>query len=241
MKNKVTQHIPNFITSLNILAGSAAIVSFFNLDFKAGLIFFVLALIFDFLDGFAARALKAYSELGKQLDSIADMISFGFLPGLVMFILLKESDSYYDMHALIRSIVPYLGFVVTVFSGIRLAKFNIDTEQTENFKGLATPANTLMIIALPLIEKNYQWTEPVLNNIYLLIIFIGLSSFMLISRIEMFSLKFKSFSWSENRHRFIFLIISIVLLILFQFYAFTPIILVYIVYSILLDQFASKA
>ncbi|RZK73966.1 MAG: CDP-diacylglycerol--serine O-phosphatidyltransferase, partial [Pedobacter sp.] len=134
------KHIPNAITCANLFSGCIGIVYAFNGDLKTVAFFVILSGIFDFFDGFVARLLKVKSEIGKELDSLADVISFGFLPGVIVFQLLNIENSGY---------LPYLAFLIPVFSAYRLAKFNLDTRQTEEFIGLNTPMNTFFIISLP--------------------------------------------------------------------------------------------
>lgn len=223
------RHIPNLITCLNLFTGCIASVFAFNGDLETAAYLILLAAAFDFMDGLAARALKAYSEIGKQLDSLADMVSFGFIPGLFVFKMLNMS--------LVENGLPlylsYLGFIITVFSGLRLAKFNIDTRQSENFIGLATPANTLFFISLPFLNGSGIELLSILSN-PLVIIFLSIGmSFMLVSEISLFSFKFKSTSLSKNIHRYLLLLISLILIIFFKFAAIPIIIVIYILLSII--------
>ena len=142
------KHIPNAITCANLFSGCIGIVFAFKGEQEVAAYFVLLSGLFDFFDGMVARLLNVKSEIGKQLDSLADMVSFGFLPGVVMFQLLMLSD-YSSAY------LPYLGFLITVFSALRLAKFNIDERQTEDFIGLNTPKNTLFIVSLPFIAHDY--------------------------------------------------------------------------------------
>jgi CDP-diacylglycerol--serine O-phosphatidyltransferase len=209
------KHIPNFITCLNLFTGCVAAVYAFNGELETAAYLVLLAAAFDFMDGLAARALKAYSEVGKQLDSLADMVSFGFIPGLFVFKMLPAEYAY-------------VGFIITVFSAIRLAKFNIDTRQSENFIGLATPANTLFFISLPFLPMT-------INPILLVILSIGFS-LMLVSEIPLFSLKFKSMDFNLNIHRYLLIILSLILIIFFKFAAVPMIIVIYILLSIIFKK-----
>lgn len=209
------KHIPNFITCLNLFTGCVAAVYAFNGELETSAYFVLLSAAFDFMDGLAARALKAYSEIGKQLDSLADMVSFGFIPGLFVYKMLPAEYAY-------------VGFIITVFSALRLAKFNIDTRQSENFIGLATPANTLFFISLPFLPI-------VLNPILLVILSIGFS-LMLVSEIPLFSLKFKSMDFTMNIHRYLLIILSLILIIFFKFAAVPMIIVIYILLSIIFKK-----
>ena len=215
------KHIPNFITALNLFSGCIAAVYAFNGELQIAAYFILLAALFDFMDGLAARALKAYSEIGKQLDSLADMVSFGFIPGLFVFKMLSESlpVSGFPIY------LSYIGFVITVFSAFRLAKFNIDTRQSENFIGLATPANTLFFISLPFLSTPIS---PVL-----LMILTFVFSILLVSELPLFSFKFKSLSFNANIHRYLLIILSLILIIFFKFAAIPMIIVGYILLSII--------
>lgn len=215
------KHIPNFITALNLFSGCIAAVYAFNGELQIAAYFILLAALFDFMDGLAARALNAYSEIGKQLDSLADMVSFGFIPGLFVFKMLSESlpVSGFPIY------LSYIGFVITVFSAFRLAKFNIDTRQSENFIGLATPANTLFFISLPFLSTPIS---PVLLMI-LTIVF----SILLVSELPLFSFKFKNLGFNANIHRYLLIILSLILIIFFKFAAIPMIIVGYILLSII--------
>ncbi len=185
--------------------------------------FVILSGIFDFFDGMAARFLSVKSSIGKELDSLADMVSFGFLPGVIMFQLLQLSD--YSSEYL-----PYLGFLITIFSALRLAKFNIDERQTEDFIGLNTPMNTLFICSLAFIAKDYP---QIIGSSLLLIGITVLTSFLLVSEIRIFSLKFSDLSWKHNKIKFIFLILSAILIIFLQFAAIPFVLILYIGMSVL--------
>lgn len=219
----IKKHIPNAITCANLFSGCIGIVYAFNGSLETAAYFVLLSGIFDFFDGFAARLLNVKSNIGKDLDSLADMVSFGFLPGVVMYQLLSQSD-YASPY------LPYLGFIITVFSALRLAKFNNDTRQTEDFIGLNTPMNTLFIVSLPFIQKDYP---SVINSTVLLIGLTALLSWLLISEIKIFSLKFSSKSWAQNKIKYIFLIISALLLPFLKFAAVPFILILYIGLSIL--------
>lgn len=214
------KHIPNFITSLNLLSGCIAIYFAFRGNYPVVLILILIAAVFDFLDGFAARLLKAYSPMGKQLDSLADVISFGLAPGVVVFSLLSQSESPFW--------VACAGFIIPVFSALRLAKFNIDERQTSSFIGLPTPANAIFWVGL-----GYSFSSYLITNNWIVLVLIVLFSGMLVSEIPMFSLKFKSLKWKPNQLQYLFLLVSIILLAAFQFDAFAPIIAWYIVLSVI--------
>lgn len=217
------KHIPNAITCANLFSGCIGIVFAFKGDLQTAAYFVVLSGIFDFFDGMVARLLNVKSKIGKDLDSLADMVSFGFLPGVIMFQLLKVSD-YSSAY------LPYLGFLITVFSALRLAKFNNDARQTENFIGLNTPMNTLFICSLPFIAVDYP---GVIGSTILLIAIIAITSYLLVSEIKIFSLKFSNYSWTKNSYKFIFLILSAVLIAMLKFAAIPFVLVIYISLSIL--------
>jgi CDP-diacylglycerol--serine O-phosphatidyltransferase len=217
------RHIPNAITCANLLSGCIGIVYAFNGALETAAYFVLLSGIFDFFDGFAARLLHVKSDIGKELDSLADVISFGFLPGVVMFQLLSQSDFS-------SPYLPYFGFVITAFSALRLAKFNIDTRQTEDFIGLNTPMNTLFIVSLPFIQKDYP---EIIGSAPLLVGLIVLVSWLLVSEIKIFSLKFSSTSWAQNKIKYIFLILSVLLVAVLKFAAVPLILVMYIGLSVL--------
>ncbi|RDC58275.1 CDP-diacylglycerol--serine O-phosphatidyltransferase [Pedobacter chinensis] len=217
------RHIPNAITCANLFSGCIGIVFAFKGDLQAAAYFVILSGIFDFFDGMIARLLNVKSAIGKDLDSLADMVSFGFLPGIIMFQLLKVSD--YSSEYL-----PYFAFLITVFSALRLAKFNNDERQTEDFIGLNTPMNTLFICSLPYIAKDYP---QVIGSSILLLAITAITSFLLVSEIKIFSLKFNDLSWAKNKIKFIFLILSAILIAVLQFAAIPFVLVLYIALSIL--------
>ena len=180
-----------------------------------------IACLFDFLDGFATRILKVSSPIGKELDSLADMVSFGLLPSVVVYKMLVAAGA--------PEYIPYLAFSIAVFSALRLAIFNLDERQADSFRGLPTPANALLITALPLLTGDVATLLQVYWVLCLIIVF---SSYLLVSGIELFALKFKNFSWQENKIRFTFLMLSVLLLATLQLAAIPVIILLYIALSL---------
>ncbi len=231
------KYIPNFITSLNIVAGTISIIlSFEGYPMGAGFFIFAAA-IFDFLDGFFARLLKVYSELGKQLDSLADLISFGLAPGFIVYnlfrsCLLMEKLEFENIE-IYKLFVLSVAILIPLASAFRLAKFNIDTKQTSSFLGLPTPANAIFFASLPIILglKFDLLTYGIILNLKVLIPLVIIFSFLLVSRIPMFSLKFKNYAFKNNILRYSFLIISMLLIILLRFYALPFIIIFYILLS----------
>ncbi len=195
--------------------------------YDVSLMLIIVAAVCDFFDGFAARLLKQQSPLGVQLDSLADDISFGLAPAIVMYDLFCHSTSYYALPEEIMSWLGYLCFIVAAFSALRLAKFNIDTTQATEFEGLPTPANALMLMSLAALALN---GDVVLYQEHILIISVA-ASFLLISPIRMFSLKFKSFKFADNKLRYGFILASLLLIIFLTKYSVVAIIVLYIVLS----------
>jgi len=215
------KHLPNFLTCCNLICGCLGLILLWE-DPQIETAYFVwAACLFDFFDGFAARMLKVSSPIGKELDSMADMVSFGALPSLFMYKLLQfESPVDY---------LPYVALLIAVCSALRLAIFNIDETQSDSFKGLPTPANALFLTGLPFLD--YSFFDFVFNPIALVIIVV-LFSLLLVSRFELFALKFKNFSWADNKIRFTFLLLSVLLLAVFQFAAIPLIIILYLAGSL---------
>lgn len=242
------RHIPNLITLLNVFCGCVASVFAVLNQLELAAFFVFLGIIFDFFDGFAARILDVKSELGLQLDSLADMITSGLVPGIVMFQLLamsmsggwnvdfsSEFSGSMVWSGIKMSLLPFIGFLITMASAYRLAKFNIDENQTASFIGLPTPANALLILSLPLIllYQNNDFLNSIILNQWFLIAITIVSAFLLNSKIELFALKFKNWSFQDNALRYIFIIVSLVLLITLKFLAVPVIIMFYILSSII--------
>ncbi len=225
---RLVLHIPNIITCLNLFSGCVAIFLAFKGNDQGALIAISLSVVFDFFDGFVARMFKAYSPMGKELDSLADVVSFGMAPGAIVFSLLSETN--------INEWLPYLAFLIPVFSGLRLAKFNIDDRQSDSFLGLPVPANAIFWSGIV-----YSFSPFLVNNIWILLLLLGLFCFFLVSEIPMFALKFKNYSFKNNQIQYLFLLVTIVLLAVFQLNAFAPIIAWYILLSILLSVLKKKS
>jgi CDP-diacylglycerol--serine O-phosphatidyltransferase len=224
------KHIPNAITCLNLFCGCIGIVLAFsdNLLYSCYAIFF--AAVFDFLDGLAARLLKAYSDLGKELDSLADVVSFGVLPSVIVYQLFLISPTVGD-------ISPYLNFsafLISIGSALRLAKFNLDTRQAINFIGLPTPANALLIASLPLTltDSGTSFSNYILNA-YFLTFFSGASAFLLLIELPLISLKFNDLTIGANIYRYILIFSGLLLLLILKFAAIPFIIVLYILLSII--------
>lgn len=246
-KMEIKKHIPNAITLLNLLSGCIAVIFAVQGHLVLAGLFVIIGIGFDFFDGFAARTLKVQSELGLQLDSLADMVTSGLVPGIVMFKLMTQvfGKPFYVIPDQISwtsfwmsidiSYLSLLGLLITLASAYRLAKFNIDTRQTSSFIGLPTPANTLLIISLPLILR-YQsesWVISLLLSPWFLISLTMISCYLLNAEIPLFSLKFKNLGFAENKIRYAFLVLAIILIIFLHFFAIPFVIVAYVLLSIL--------
>ena len=239
MPIKIKKHIPNTITSLNLLSGCVSI----TLAFEGYILFAVymvfLAAIFDFLDGMSARLLKSYSVVGKELDSLADVVSFGVAPSVIIFHMMKISlfETVHlppvEMLSFREIILLFIPFFIAILSGVRLAKFNVDERQTENFIGLAVPANAMFFVSLYLVSivTTNNNLISLLKNEYVLSVIIVLFSLLLVAEFPMFSLKFKSLGLKGNKIRYIFIVLSAILLISLHTIAIPLIILLYILLS----------
>ena len=229
------KHIPNSITLLNLFSGCIALVFAFHQDFKMAFFFVCLGIFLDFFDGFFARLLKVSGPLGLQLDSLADMVTSGLVPGYVMFFLLSNSQHEISTHFM----MPFLGFIITMGSCYRLAVFNIDTRQTNSFIGLPTPANALFILSLPLVLKysDSLIVLEILTNQWVLLAITLFSAYILNAEIPLFSLKIKKFSLKDNALQIVFLFLSFLLLIFFQYAGIPLIIIGYVLLSIVSNKF----
>ncbi len=216
MKN----HIPNAITCLNLFSGCVGIVFAFNGQLEWASAAILISAVFDFFDGMIARLLKAYSEIGKELDSLADMVSFGVLPSVIIFQLFQQAPLIEPLHPYL----DYSAFLIAVFSGLRLAKFNIDHRQTENFIGLPTPANAK--------EGSFFLASYIMNPFFLFIFSLGMG-LLLVSEIPLMSLKFKNLDFNQNIYRYSLLAISLICIVFFKFAAVPIIIFIYIILSII--------
>ncbi|HEY4787173.1 MAG TPA: CDP-alcohol phosphatidyltransferase family protein [Bacteroidales bacterium] len=234
-----TSHIPNLITSLNLLAGCISIVFTFHDQVLIASILIFVAGIFDFFDGLVARALKAYSDIGKMLDSLADIVSFGVAPSAILFnylnISLHPGNPGFDLNSnnWMDYLIPCIAFLIAIFSAIRLAKFTIDERQTAFFIGVPTPANAFVIASLPFILQGNLMAQSILLKIYILVPLILVLSLLLVSEIPMISLKFKNLTYKDNKSRFILVISSLLLLILLRIKAFPIIFLLYLIISLI--------
>ena len=223
------RHIPNALTIGNLLCGCLGLISTFG-NYPIEPAYFIwAACVFDFFDGFAARLLNVSSPIGKELDSLADMVSFGVLPAMIMYQWIDLSGG--------MSWLPYVALMIAAFSALRLAVFNVDVRQADSFIGVPTPANALLITSLPFLPgplKEVVFTTPVLTGITVIF------SLLLVAPFELFALKFKDFSWNNNKLRFTFLALSVFLLILLKAGSLAFIILSYILISLVSRMHSGK-
>jgi len=227
---KLLRHLPNALTCGNLLCGSLGILWVTKNPVEQAAYFVWAACAFDFLDGFAARMLHVSSPIGKELDSLADMVSFGLLPSIALYSMI---GSTMDIHPLLS----FVAFLITIFSALRLAKFNIDENQKDSFIGVPTPATALFITSLPFLPEPFH---QVMDSGAALVALAILFSFLLVSSFELFALKFKNFSWADNRIRFTFTLVAVLLLAGWQAGAIPLIILFYIAISLVSRVLGSR-
>ncbi len=235
----IQKHIPNAITLMNLFCGCIAVVFALNNDFEMAFYWVSLGIFLDFFDGFFARLFQVSSPLGLQLDSLADMVTSGVVPGIVMYQLMGSSSSFPQWGWAMES-WPFLGFLITLGSCYRLANFNIDTRQTDSFIGLPTPANALFILSLPLVIEfsNSFFILELLTNPSILLVITLLSVYMLNAEIPLFSLKIKKFSFKENALQFSFLGASLLLLVFFKYLGIPLVIVLYVLLSVANNAFS---
>ncbi|MCD8193790.1 MAG: CDP-alcohol phosphatidyltransferase family protein [Tannerellaceae bacterium] len=227
---KIGKYVPNTITCLNLVAGCIATVVAVEGNIGLALSWIIVAAVLDFFDGFAARLLKAYSPIGKDLDSLADMVSFGVAPGMILFTLLRQAVVVFEAGT-VFSYLPYLAFMIPAFSALRLAKFNIDTRQTTSFIGLPVPAHTLLWAAAGYtVQPFITGHEGIFIVVSLVCAF--LTSLLMVAEIPMFSLKIKSLAWKGNELRYILVVSSLLFIIVFGIPGIAGAILLYILLSI---------
>jgi CDP-diacylglycerol--serine O-phosphatidyltransferase len=250
------KHIPNLLTLGNLLCGTIATILAVQGDFVTAGLFVVIGIFLDFFDGFAARLLNVSGELGKQLDSLADMVTSGVVPGIIMFNLLYQS-SFKNLNTqfidegispiimsndYIFSWISYIGLLLTLGAGYRLAKFNIDTRQSESFIGLPTPAMSLFVISLPLIQEyaTNAWVQNLISNNYFLIAVTLVLTYLMNAEIPLFSLKFKEYSLKNNLVKYFFLVTSLLLIVILNFISIPIIIILYVLLSVAQEFYSRK-
>jgi CDP-diacylglycerol--serine O-phosphatidyltransferase len=244
----IKKQIPNLFTLLNLLSGLIAVILALTDKLVEAAFFVMLGIFFDFFDGFFARMFKVSGEMGKQLDSLADMVTSGVAPGLVMFQMLMmstkhqwfmnyncEVDSWQSFGQVEWNYLPFLGLLIPLASAYRLAKFNIDERQTSSFIGLPTPAMSLFVVSLPLIliSSDIEFVSDLIQNKYVLIGITLVGSYLLNAEIPLFSLKFKDYSWKNNVAKYVFLILSVVLIVVLKTVSIPVIIILYVLISII--------
>ncbi|HEY4326240.1 MAG TPA: CDP-diacylglycerol--serine O-phosphatidyltransferase [Mucilaginibacter sp.] len=238
MKKRFTKHFPNVITCANLFSGCVGIVLAFKGELIAASYAIFLSAIFDFFDGLASRVLKSFSGIGKDLDSLADMVSFGVLPAVIMYQLFLQAHQIDD----VSSWLNFIAFMIPVFSALRLAKFNVDTRQAENFIGLPTPANAILIASFPIIiSHSNRFYMPGLLNPFVLSGLVVVMCSLLVIELPMMSLKFKNSDFNENIYRYLLLLFSAILILFFKFAAVPVIILIYIALSVIQFKIVHEA
>ena len=245
---QIKKHIPNAITLLNLSTGLLAIIAIFRGYFDEAFIFVCLGIFLDFWDGFLARKFNVAGPLGVQLDSLADMVTCGVVPGLMMFRLFEDIQQTQPEYMLTEEtfymgFVPYLGFLITIASCYRLANFNIDTRQTDSFIGLPTPANALVIMSIPMIQyaNDFEMLTAILYNPYVLLVITLISAYILNAEIPLFSLKIKEFTWAKYKMQILFLIGSLLSFFILGFVAIPLIIISYVLISVISNKMIAKA
>ena len=231
------KHIPNTITCCNLICGCIATGFALKGDFSMAMTFIVMGAVFDFFDGFMARLLHVSSAIGKELDSLADCITFGFAPAAIVSALLRLAPLPVTNETF-AMVFPYVAFLIAAFSAIRLAKFNLDERQSTTFYGLPTPANALFWSALAL--GTHEWVSETSWSVYLLLLGIACSSWILVADIPMFALKFKDYSFAHNKLRYGFIIASAALLLFAGWTGFSVVILLYILTSLVANAVAKQ-
>ncbi len=231
------KYIPNLITLLNLTTGLIAILFATQNQLEHAAYFVFFGIFLDFFDGFIARILDRESEIGVQLDSLADMVTSGVVPGIVMFQLLHKSDADWEMIDYLSNFkeinyLPFLALIIPLAAAYRLAKFNVDDRQDHDFIGLPTPAMTLFVISLPLISiYGKEWAVNMVNGTYFLVVTTILGSILMNSELSLFSLKFSNFSFKDNLVKYLFLILALLLIVLLKISAIPIIIILYIILS----------
>ena len=232
MANIIVRNIPNSITCCNLISGCIATYNAFLGDIRMALLWIIVGAVFDFFDGMSARLLKVSSPIGKELDSLADDITFGFAPSAIIFYELSIME-YPSELLMLKPYLPYFAFVMAAYSALRLSKFNLDERQSLGFIGLPTPANALFWGALFVGAQNFMESTAYMLPVVLLMICV--SCWLLIAEVPMFALKFKQWGWKGNEVKYIFLISCLPLLMIFGITAFSVIIAWYVVLSVVVN------
>ncbi len=226
------RNLPNIITLANLGAGVLTIIALFEGRWELILWLLGASLVFDFLDGLVARALGVHSELGLQLDSMADLISFGLAPGIALFLTFKDASLSGEP---LPDFLPYIALLVPIFSALRLAKFNLDSRQADYFIGLPTPSNAILLYSICLWAHwtDNATTEAILYHPFFLSLLTIATSLLLVAELPLMSLKVKDWTWRENRSRIILVLAIVLLFVIFRFRALAFVIPLYLLISIL--------
>jgi CDP-diacylglycerol--serine O-phosphatidyltransferase len=232
------RHIPNFVTLLNLTCGAITIVLTFDQALVAATYFIALAAVFDFLDGMLARLLNAKSDIGLQLDSLADVVSFGLAPSFILYQMMLVASNRPDFTIGGLEVFAFAAFVIAAFSALRLAKFNIDPAQKEGFVGLPTPADALFIASLPWVvmqatTRDHMLLLGLMDNYWLLLLLAIIFSLLMVAPLPLFSLKLRNLSWNTNKLRYVFAALSVLLVVTISAYALPLIIVLYLLLSLL--------
>jgi len=215
------KHIPNTLTLLNLLSGATGIIFAFEDQLILSAMMIWIGGVFDFLDGFVARSLKVKSDIGKELDSLADIVTFGLLPSFIVFYHFQLESS--------SDFLPFVAFLITICAALRLARFNIDDRQTQSFVGLPTPASAIVVSSLPFYAESPSYSS--LINVYSLVVLCLVLSFLMVSEIRLFSLKLSGIRWETDKWKIVFILLSLVVLFAFQVLGIPLIIIGYIFFS----------
>lgn len=230
MANCITKHIPNTITCCNLISGCVAVSYAFMGLYKAAFLFIIIGAVFDFFDGMSARLLGVSSPIGKELDSLADCITFGLAPSAIIYTFLS-TQSWPSVPGLVSDIIPYSAFLVAAFSALRLAKFNLDERQTTSFIGMPTPANALFWASL--VAGSERELSHSHYTVAALLVLMLVCCWLLVAEIPMFALKFKTWGWRGNEIKYVFALTSVILLAVLRMSGFAAVIAWYIILSVM--------
>lgn len=233
MANLITRQIPNTITCCNLVSGCIAVSYAFDGLYAASFLFIVIGAVFDFFDGMSARLLGVSSPIGKELDSLADCITFGLAPSAIIYTFLA-TQPWLELVPVVGRYVPYTAFVMAAFSALRLAKFNLDERQTTSFIGMPTPANALFWASLVVGSEAWLSSSPWM--VAAVVVSVLFCSWLLVAEIPMFALKFKHWGWRGNELKYVFVITSAILLVLFRLSGFAAVVAWYVLLSVISNR-----
>lgn len=233
MANFITRQIPNTITCCNLVSGCIAVSYAFEGLYAAAFLFIVIGAVFDFFDGMSARLLGVSSPIGKELDSLADCITFGLAPSAIIYTFLS-TQPWLELVPVVGRYVPYTAFVLAAFSALRLAKFNLDERQTTSFIGMPTPANALFWASLIVGSEGWLSSSPL--TVAAVVVMVFVCSWLLVAEIPMFALKFKTWGWRGNGLKYVFIATSAVLLAVFRLSGFAAVVAWYVLLSVLSNR-----